>query len=127
MTKPKHSAAPVRVPFSALPDASGLYDPRFEHDACGVSFVVDVKGRASNDIVATALGALCNLDHRGASDIELDRKLFVARKRCEHEITNGVAHGESGGGSAVYFPSLSCRTLVYKGMLTTPQLPEFFL
>ena len=46
MTKANHLTAPARVPFSALPEASGLYDPRFEHDACGVSFVVDVKGRA---------------------------------------------------------------------------------
>ena len=225
MTKADHSTAPARVPFSALPEASGLYDPRFEHDACGVSFVVDVKGRVTHETVTTALGALCNLDHRGASGaevntgdgagmllqvpdrflravagfdlppagsygvgmaflpldptdaektmarveaivgeeglrvlgwrpvpiddsmigptaqsvipsfhhlfvddpagasgIELDRKLFVVRKRCEHEITNG----ESTVGPAVYFPSLSCRTIVYKGMLTTPQLPEFF-
>ena len=70
MTKADHSSAPVRVPFSSLPDASGLYDPRFEHDACGVSFVVDVKGRATHETVATALGALCNLDHRGASGAE---------------------------------------------------------
>ena len=54
-----------RLPFSSLPAPQGLYDPRFEHDACGVSFVVDIKGRKSHDIVETALGALCNLDHRG--------------------------------------------------------------
>src|SRR3979411_851051 len=209
-----------KLPFSSLPEKSGLYDPRFEHDALGVSLVVDIKGRKSHDIVATALGALCNLEHRGAqgaeansgdgagiliqvpdaflrakvnfdlppqgaygvglcflpadltfaqesivriesimldeglrvvgwrevpvdestvgatarsvmptfrqifgidprgaTGIELDRKLFVARKRCEHEITDDLA---------VYFPSLSCRTLVYKGMLTSPQLAEFF-
>jgi glutamate synthase (NADPH/NADH) large chain len=197
-----------------------LYDPRFEHDACGVAFVVDIKGRVGHDIVATALGALCNLDHRGATGaennsgdgagillqvpdrflravvgfelppvgaygvgmaflpanptemakamaqiraivaeeglrvlgwrevpvddqtvgatargvmpsfrqvfiddpagstgIDLDRRLFIARKRCEHEIA---------AGSGVYFPSLSCRTLIYKGMLTAPQLGEFF-
>src|SRR5262245_63089460 len=70
MTKPNHRTAPAGAPFSALPPASGLYDPRFEHDACGVSFVVDVLGRASRDIVDTALGALCNLDHRGASGAE---------------------------------------------------------
>jgi len=208
-----------RPHFSALPEAHGLYDPRFEHDACGVSFVADVKGRRSREIVATALGALCRLDHRGASGaevntgdgagiliqvpdaflravtpfplppegaygvglaflpldageadrtrgavekiavdeglrivgwrqvptddsmigptargvmpsfwhcfvddpagatgIDLDRKLFVMRKRCEHEIAQPV-----------YFPSLSSRTLVYKGMLTTPQLGEFFV
>jgi glutamate synthase (NADPH/NADH) large chain len=55
-----------------LPEAKGLYDPRFEHDACGVGFVVDVTGAKSHDIVATALGALCNLDHRGASGAEVN-------------------------------------------------------
>ncbi len=60
------------LPFSALPAASGLYDPRFEHDACGVGFVVDVTGAKSHDIVDTALGALCNLDHRGASGAEVN-------------------------------------------------------
>jgi len=66
MTKP----ADKSLPFSRLPEASGLYDPRFEHDACGVSFVVDMKGGKSHEIVATALGALCNLDHRGAQGAE---------------------------------------------------------
>ncbi len=53
-----------------LPAARGLYDPRFEHDACGVAFVVDVKGRASHRLVETGLGAICNLEHRGASGAE---------------------------------------------------------
>src|SRR4030081_886319 len=72
MTKARHisQTAERRLPFSSLPEASGLYDPRFEHDACGVSFVVDIKGRPGHDIVATALGALCNMDHRGASGAE---------------------------------------------------------
>src|ERR1051326_1945731 len=70
MTKAKHTCRVPRLPFSSVPDASGLYDPRFEHDACGVSFVVNIKGRPAHDIVATALGALCNLDHRGASGAE---------------------------------------------------------
>src|SRR5215207_5768491 len=52
------------------PGPRGLYDPRFEHDSCGVSFVVDVKGRASHRIIAMGLDALCNLDHRGASGAE---------------------------------------------------------
>ena len=58
---------------------------------------------------------VCALD--GASGIELDRKTFVARKRTEHELS---------GELATYFPSLSARTIVYKGMLTTPQLGRFF-
>ena len=53
-----------------LPAAFGLYDPANEHDACGVSFVVDMQGRASHDIVAMGVGALCNLEHRGAPGAE---------------------------------------------------------
>src|SRR3954465_9786659 len=50
--------------------AQGLYDPAFEHDACGVSFVVDMKGRRSHDIVDKGITALCHLEHRGAQGAE---------------------------------------------------------
>ncbi len=56
-------------------------------------------------------------DPAGATGIDLDRKAFLARKRIEHELDPEFA---------TYFPSLSSRTLVYKGMLTTPQLAAFF-
>ncbi len=203
------------MPNLDLPRRQGLYDPAFEHDACGVAFVVDLHGRANHERVRQGLNALCNLEHRGASGsevntgdgagitiqvpdrflrdvvgfelpaagayatgmaflpadpddaakaktrmdeiaaeegvrvlgwrevptdastlgatavsampsfhqwfiardglsgIELDRWAFVIRKRVEHEID-------------VYFPSLSARTYVYKGMLTTQQLDQFF-
>ena len=213
--------------FSALPPAQGLYDPANEHDACGVAFVVDAKGRRSHRIVEQGITALANLDHRGAAgaeansgdgaglmvqvpdaflrevvafglpaagayavgnaflpaaeaeraraigiieriaadeggrvlgwrpvptdnegadigptaravephvaqifltdnvvgeeartDMALERLAFVVRKRAERETREA--------GVAVYFPSLSSRTLVYKGMLTTSQLPLFF-
>ena len=212
----------MNIPLNeaGLPAKHGLYDPRFEHDACGVSFVADIHGRASHDIVARGLGALCNLEHRGAtgaeadtgdgagiliqvpdrflraavsfelpaagayavgmaflpadtvyaekaqatiesivadeglrvigwrsvpvdpsclgasarqvmpsfkqlfigdgagsSGIALDRKVFVARKRIEHELP---------AEQKTYFPSLSSRTIVYKGMFTTPQLGAFY-
>ncbi len=199
-----------------LPEAHGLYDPRFEHDACGVGFVVDMQGRKSRKLVEQAFQSLCNLDHRGAAGaevdtgdgagvliqvpdkflravvdfdlpavgayatgmafvpidanacsasidginkifrdegfdvlgwrdvpvdatvpgktaadampafrqvfisktgltgIELERHVWCARKRIEHEV-------------GVYFPSLSARTMVYKGMLTSPQVREFFV
>ncbi len=200
----------------ARPAAQGLYDPAFEHDSCGVAFVVDVHGRRSHEIVSQGLSALRNLDHRGAagsdpdtgdgagilvqipdaflrevvdfalppagqyavgtaflpvladerdeavrrlialarqerlsvagwrpvpverlaigdtartvepvqrqlfltcddgtSGLALERRVFCLRKRAERE---GVA----------YFPSLSCRTLVYKGMLTTHQLSSYY-
>jgi glutamate synthase (NADPH/NADH) large chain len=204
----------------SLPAAQGLYRPEFEHDACGVSFVVDMHGRKSHDIVARGIRALCNLEHRGASGAEkntgdgagiliqipdaflreevdfelpeagsyavgtaflpqdagecaaaqetiakliedegltllgwrdvpfddsmignaaksveptfkqlfvggdtglsLERRAFMLRKRIEHDTTTSV------DGPGTYFPSLSSRTIVYKGMLTTPQLPDFF-
>src|SRR5713226_1557540 len=44
----------------------GLYDPRNEHDACGVVFVANIKGRKSHDIISRGLQILVNLDHRGA-------------------------------------------------------------
>ena len=206
---------------SGLPSAQGLYDPRFEHDACGVNFVVHMKGERSHQIVRHGLGALCNMDHRGAAGAEvntgdgagiliqipdaffravlpfdlpeeghyatglaflpseaadasvardsierifteegltilgwrevpvddsmigsmaksveplffqpfvvgagldglaLDRRVYLARKRSEIELGT-VAEG------GVYFPSLSSRTFIYKGMLTTTQLGQFF-
>ena len=202
------------------PAQQGLYDPRFEHDACGVGFVADMHGRRSHEIVRLGLSTLCNLDHRGAtnaeenvgdgagilvqvpdaflravcdfdlpaagayacgiaflpaedpeaaathaeklaadeglvvlgwrdvpvddsmigsqardcmpvfrmllvagaggeSGIDLDRLCFVARKRMEHEI-------DVAGGGGLYFSSLSARTLVFKGMLVSGQVQEFF-
>ncbi|NTW04064.1 MAG: hypothetical protein HGA19_22790, partial [Oscillochloris sp.] len=47
-------------------DDHGLYDPRFEHDACGIGFVARISGEADHSILPMALEALCNLEHRGA-------------------------------------------------------------
>jgi glutamate synthase (NADPH) large chain len=207
--------------FSAVPPAQGLYDPAFESDSCGVAFVADLKGRASHSVVARALTALRNLEHRGAAGAEpssgdgagitvqvpdaflravagvelppvgeyavgiaflpvaddeaaqvvqlvertaaeeglvvlgwrdvpiepaslgasaravmpqfrqvllrgaagesglaLERLAFATRKRAERQAREAELE--------LYFPSLSARTLVYKGMLTTDQLGLVF-
>src|SRR5690625_2722301 len=52
------------------PSRVGLYNPAFEHDACGVAMVVDIQGRRSRDIVDKAITALLNLEHRGAQGAE---------------------------------------------------------
>ena len=57
---------------------------------------------------------------RGASGIKLDRIMWFLRKRLTREL------GETDGRDTVYFPSLSSRTIVYKGMLTASQLPTFY-
>ncbi|HZU72852.1 MAG TPA: glutamate synthase large subunit [Acidimicrobiales bacterium] len=208
-----YTPASGRRPAS-VPTANGLYDPRFEHDACGVAFVVDMAGRPSHQIVARGLAALVNLEHRGAtgsevntgdgagilvqmpdaflrravgfelppagcyaagmaflprqgteddvaaieaiaaaegfrvlgwrevpiddsmigesarsvepvfrqlfvdhpdeSGLALERRAFMLRKRIGHQVPS------------TYFPSLSGRTIVYKGMLSAPQLGPFF-
>ena len=56
--------------YSAVPPKQGLYDPQFEHDSCGVGFVVDIAGRKSNQIVRRSLQVLMNLQHRGAKGCE---------------------------------------------------------
>src|SRR5512138_2685558 len=53
-----------------FPKKQGLYDPQFEHDACGVGFVANIKGKKSHEIVQQALTVLANLDHRGAVGCE---------------------------------------------------------
>src|SRR5688572_22043465 len=59
-----------RKSLTRAPGKQGLYDPAFEHDACGVGFVVNVKGRKSHLIIQQALQVLLNLDHRGACGCE---------------------------------------------------------
>jgi glutamate synthase (ferredoxin) len=77
----------------AHPEKQGLYDPRFEHDACGTGFVVDIAGRKSHGIIEKAIQVLLNLEHRGASGsekntgdgagilLQLPHKFFV--RECE--------------------------------------------
>ena len=57
--RPKYKTA-------GLPKAQGLYNPQNEHDACGVGMVVNIKNKASYEIVSKGLSMLCNLEHRGA-------------------------------------------------------------
>src|SRR6266536_1843494 len=88
---------------STAPDARrGLYDPAYEHDACGVGFVADVTGAAGTRALAGALRALDNLTHREAERRVLDE------------------------GLPLYAPSFSARTVVYKGLLAGGDLATFY-
>ena len=69
MTATRQPAGPTR---HQVRKAEGLYDPAYEHDACGVAFVADLTGRRDHDIVRKALTALLNLEHRGARGAEPD-------------------------------------------------------
>jgi glutamate synthase domain-containing protein 1 len=211
-----------------LPPAQGLYDPRNEHDACGIGFVAHIKGQKSHDIIVKGIQVLINLTHRGAcgcdpetgdgagvliqiphryfarecsklgftlpaaceygvgmtflpvephprlqcegileriareeglivlgwrdtpidggaigrvarvsqpyiqqvfvgkakgmTEDQLERKLYVVRKRAEAE----VAASDIDDKDFFYIPSLSARTIVYKGLLLAPQIAHFY-
>jgi len=57
---------------SHVPSAQGLYRPEFEHDSCGVGFIVHLKGHRSHQLIDDGLTALENLHHRGASGAEVN-------------------------------------------------------
>ena len=64
------NSRPTPRPAGAMPRAEGLYDPRFEHDSCGVGFVVNIKGERSHKLVRQAFEVSVNLLHRGACGCE---------------------------------------------------------
>src|SRR5436190_18877528 len=88
-----------------LPPRQGLYDPQFEHDACGVGFVVNIKGKKSHEIVRQALTILINLRHRGA---------------CGCETNTG-----DGAGILVQMPDKFFRKVSGKSGFTLPAFGEY--
>jgi len=63
---------------------TGLYSPEFEHDACGIGFVANIKSNKSHQIVSDALTILENMEHRGACGCE-------NRPRMNSSSTNASA------------------------------------
>ena len=62
-----HMERTTRMRHPYMPARQGLYDPAFEHDACGVGFVCNINGIRSHEIVQKGIQVLVNLTHRGAS------------------------------------------------------------
>ena len=95
------------------PQAAGLYDPRDERDACGVGFVVNIKGHRSHLVIEHGLRVLINLLHRGASGCEANTGdgagiLIQIPDRFLRKVTAplGIALPPSGqyGAGFVFFP-----------------------
>ncbi len=109
-----------------LPVEQGLYDPRNEHDACGIGFVVNIQGVQSHDIIAKGLQILINLAHRGACGcdpetgdgagilIQIPHKFF-ARECAGLGFTLPPA-GEYGAG-IVFLPVEPSHRLLCEGIL----------
>src|SRR5688572_15052838 len=91
--------------MQSYPPAQGLYDPRFEHDACGVGFICQMKGRASHQLVLDALQMLENMNHRGA---------------CGCEENSG-----DGAGLLVRMPDKFMRKVAKKQRINLPKLGEY--
>ena len=108
------------------PPAQGLYDPAHEHDACGVGFVVDIKGRKSHAVVSQALTVLKNLLHRGACGCEVNTgdgagiliqmpHAFLARE-CDRLGWSLPAPGYYGAG-LVFLPRDPAERALCQGIL----------
>ena len=110
---------------STLPARQGLYDPRNEHDACGVGFIVHIKGHKSHAIVSQGLELLKNLTHRGAvgadpyagdgAGILIQMPDAFLRAECDKQGLSLPAEGEYAVGM-VFLPRdasdrASCETL----------------
>ena len=106
----------------------------------GVEKIVDAQGLTllgwrEVPVDDSSLGALARdamptfrqLFIAGASGMDLERQAYVVRKRVQYELGAKGAGQDGPGRETVYFPSLSGTTMVYKGMLTTPQLRDFYL
>src|SRR3954471_12796364 len=109
-----------------LPPRDGLYDPQFEHDACGVGFVANIRGAKSHDIVVKGLEILVNLTHRGACGCDPETgdgagiltqipDAFFRRETAQLGFTLPPA-GEYGGGM-VFLPVERTQRLMCEGIL----------
>lgn len=58
--------------YTTLPEKQGLYDPKYEHDACGIGFICKIDGEASHKLITDAVTILKNLTHRGGVGSEPD-------------------------------------------------------
>jgi glutamate synthase (NADPH/NADH) large chain len=72
MDSQKRASAQAVEMYPGIPEKQGLYDPQFEHDSCGVGFIVDIHGKKSHTIVRKAIQVLVNLQHRGAKGAEVN-------------------------------------------------------
>ncbi len=111
--------------YTHLPQKQGLYDPRFEHDSCGVGFVCNIKGKKSHDIIKQGLEVLRRLAHRGATGadpntgdgagilIQFPHEFFVSA--CANEKINLPKEGKYASG-LVFLPRDNFERKFCKGI-----------
>jgi hypothetical protein len=92
------------MPISALPQADGLYDPRYEHDACGVAMVARLDNRPDHGVIERALTALENLEHV-APHVDFAPGL-------SHVDRILLADAQTSGGLLIALPEERCEALL---------------
>jgi len=96
--------------YNGLPDKSGLYDPQYEHDACGVGFVVNIKGVKSHSIVEKGIQILENLVHRGACGCDPETGdgagILVQKPHVflQREMNGALPHPDAYGVGMIFLP-----------------------
>lgn len=108
--------------MNGYPPKQGLYDPQFEHDSCGVGFVVDIKGKKSHDIVRSGIQILENLTHRGAcgcdpetgdgAGIMIQMPDAFLRRECKQLRINLPPEGQYGSGIVFLPPDANDRNII---------------
>ncbi len=111
---------------AGLPHEQGLYDPRNEHDSCGIGFVVNIKGRKSHQIVSQSLTILNNMSHRGGAGYERNSgdgagvlTQIPHRFLCEVAPESGVEMRPAGeyGVGMVFMPRNPATRAIVKGRI----------
>lgn len=106
--------------YSGLPQKQGLYDPQFEHDACGIGFICNIKGKKSHSIISKGIQILKNLAHRGGvgsepntgdgAGILIQMPHTFMKKVCKNEGIKLPKQGDYGVGMLFLSPDIEVRT-----------------
>lgn len=105
--------------YNGLPQKQGLYDPQFEHDACGIGFIANIKGKTSHGIINQAIQILKNLAHRGGvgsdpdtgdgAGILIQMPHAFMKKVCKNEGIKLPKQGDYGVGMLFLSPDEETR------------------
>ncbi|RBW69498.1 glutamate synthase large subunit [Bacillus taeanensis] len=113
---------------TGLPNKQGLYDPNFEHDACGIGLIANLKGKPAHDIVTQGVNMLTKLEHRGGqgSDpatgdgagimLQIPHDFFV--KECE-KVNINLPERDKYGVGMVFFPMDGEKRMAYEKKFET--------
>jgi glutamate synthase domain-containing protein 2/glutamate synthase domain-containing protein 1/glutamate synthase domain-containing protein 3 len=109
----------IKMDYNGLPQKQGLYDPKFEHDACGIGFIANIKGKTSHNMINQGIQILKNLAHRGGvgsdpdtgdgAGILIQMPHEFMQKVCKNEGISLPDKGNYGIGMLFLSPDIDTR------------------